>query len=125
LQGVERALAGILAALENDQAAREIVCIMMLRCEFVGEFAAVVGEINKSRQRFLDKLTLAYQRARRQGLLREGFSARQLALDTMTFFTGLIYRRLMEEEGAGPAARAIKAHVALRRIVRPARPARP
>jgi TetR/AcrR family acrAB operon transcriptional repressor len=115
LLAVERALAGIMQALENDRAAREIVSIMMLRCEFVGEFATVVSEINKSRQRFLGKVTLAYQRAKRQGLLREGFTPQQLALDTMTFFTGLIYRRLMEDEGAAKAARAIKSHIALRR----------
>ncbi len=114
LCGVERALTGIMQALENDRAAMEIFTIITLRCEFVGEFSAVVIEINKSRQKFLGKLISAYQRAKHKGLLREGLTPQQLAIDTMTFFSGLVYRRLMEEAGSN-AVKAIKSHIALRR----------
>ena len=109
----------IFKALDRDAGAREVFQIMQLRCEYVGEFASLVTEFEKSQNQLIAKLALAYRRARTMGLLRPGLQPAALALDSVLFLSGLIRRRLSSAaEGGDPKAvsRAIRAHVGLRRV---------
>ena len=96
----------------------EVFRIASLRCEYVGEFAPVLEEFRKYHTKRLGKLTIAYQRAMEKGLLRQGLEPKAMALDTMSFFEGVL-RRYSLESGNGLISRnlrrMIRDHIALRR----------
>ena len=118
LVGIEQAMTEIFKALDHDDAAREVFQIIQLRCEYVGEFAAVVTEFEKSQNTLVAKLSVAYRRAGAKGLLRPGLKPVPLALDSVMFLSGLIRRRLSSEAkrlGRREVLRAIRTHLDLRR----------
>ena len=118
LDGIEQALYRMLCGLRSDKVAWEVFRIASLRCEYVGEFAPVLEEFRKYHAKRLDKLTIAYQRAKEKGLLRQGLEPRAMALDTMSFFEGML-RRFSLESGNGLISRNLRSmirdHIALRR----------
>ena len=118
LDGIERALLQMVADLKADEVASAVFRIASLRCEYVDELAPILDEFRKSHASRLDKMALAYRRARDKGTLREGLEPRAMALDTMSFFEGLL-RRLALEVDAGLITKnvraMIRAHIALRR----------
>lgn len=118
LDGIEAALNEFLTILETDELAREVFRIISLRCEYVGDFACVLADTNASHAGFIDKLTIAYQRAADKGQLRAGLLPVDAARDTATFVSGLCQRWLAECQ-PGPLAQnaraMIRCHMALRR----------
>ena len=118
LEGVEKALQEFFHALENCQEVRQLFEIMVSRCEYVGEFAAVQAELNKPALEFLDQVEVAYRRARERGTLRLGLEPHMVALDTWAFAGGLFHQLLAachDEEWRQRVPELITAHVALRR----------
>jgi TetR/AcrR family acrAB operon transcriptional repressor len=118
LEGVRAALLRIFTALESDANAREIFEIMNSRCEYVAEFAPVLGRIHASCDDFGTKLEHVYRRAGERGLLRPGLDPALLAHDSVAFLTGTVDRWLA---GPDPAIvtdhlrKLVAHHVALRR----------
>ncbi len=118
LISIELALVEIFNALAHDDAAREVFQIIQLRCEYVGEFAVVITEFEKSQNALVAKLARAYRRAEAKGKLRPGLKPSSLALDSVMFLSGLVRRWLSSEAigmGKQDVLRAIRAHLDLRR----------
>lgn len=118
LDGIEHALRQMIDNLKSDKVAGEVFRIASLRCEYVDELAPILDEFKKSHARRLAKLTTAYRRARDKGTLREGLEPRAMALDTMSFYEGML-RRFALEAGSGLITRNLRKmihdHIALRR----------
>jgi TetR/AcrR family acrAB operon transcriptional repressor len=118
LDGIELALKQMMASIRKDNVAAEVYRIAALRCEYVDELAPILEEFKKSHSLRIDKMTLAYRRAAAKGTLRNGLDPRAMALDTMSFFEGLL-RRVALEAGKGIITSninsMIRAHIALRR----------
>jgi TetR/AcrR family acrAB operon transcriptional repressor len=118
LAGIEHALYRMVSDLKSDKVAWEVFRITSLRCEYVGELAPVLEEFRKYHVKRLSKLTTAYRRAKEKGMLRGGLEPRAMALDTMSFFEGVL-RRFVLEEGSGLITRNLRKmiadHIALRR----------
>jgi TetR/AcrR family acrAB operon transcriptional repressor len=118
LDGIERALIEFFDTLEERPEVRQIFEIMAARCEYVDEFATVQAEVNKPGLDFLDKVEVAYRRARERGTLRPGLEPRTVALDTWAFACGLFHHLLAgcpDEAWRRRVPDMIAAHVALRR----------
>ena len=108
----------MIADLKTDKVVSEVFRIASLRCEYVDELVPILEEFQKSHERRLDKLTRAYRSARGKGTLRAGLDPAAMALDTMSFYEGVL-RRIAVEAGSGAVTRKaramIRAHIALRR----------
>lgn len=94
LDAIEAALLKILDLVQGDEALRITLEIMLLRCEYVDDFAPVLEILVGSHELLLKKLEGAYRRAARRGFMRKGFKADVLALETLVFISGLIQRWL-------------------------------
>ena len=118
LDRIERALLQMIADLKADKVADEVFRIASMRCEYVDELKPILEEFQKSHERRLNKFTLAYRRAKEIGTLRGGLDPRAMALDTLSFYEGVL-RRIAVEAGSGAITRnvrsMIRAHIALRR----------
>lgn len=118
LDGIEHALYKMVSDLKSDKVVLEVFRIASLRCEYVGELAPILDEFKKYHTQRIAKMVAAYQRAKEKGTLREGLEPRAMALDTMSFFEGVL-RRFVIESGSGMITRNLKKmiadHVALRR----------
>ncbi len=118
LGAVRDSILEILHGLEADERVREAFGILSLKCEYVGEFAEVLGRILQSADAWTDKLALSYIHAQRLGLLRTGLDPRLLAVESRSFIFGLVRLWLMDVGGTTvrPQARAmIDTHVEMRR----------
>lgn len=118
LDAIELSMLRFFETLSTNAEIREIYEIMLLRCEYVDEFEQVRIEINKPCMGFLDKLRAAYQRARALGTLRAGLSVDALALDSVSFTSGVFHNWLSSQPGDELRERVpemIRAHMALRR----------
>ena len=118
LESIERALQEFFRTLQACPEVRQIFEIMASRCEYVDEFATVQAEVNKPGLDFLDKVEVAYRRARERGVLRPGLEPRTVALDTWAFAGGLFHHLLAgcpDEAWRRRVPDMIAAHVALRR----------
>jgi TetR/AcrR family transcriptional regulator, acrAB operon repressor len=118
LEGIRAALLRIFTVLEGDPDAREIFQIMNFCCEYVAEFAPVLGRLHASCDDLGTKLEQVYRRAAERGLLRPGLDPSLVARDSVAFVIGTIDRWLAEPGPAvvGEDLRALVAqHVALRR----------
>jgi len=118
LDAVEQSMLAFFRVLEESEELRQTFEIMSLRCEYVDEFSTVLHEVNGPCLEFLGKLEIAYARARDKGTLREGLSPEALALDTISFTTGVFHNWLSSQPGerlrtAVPSM--IRTHIALRR----------
>lgn len=118
LASIENTLLDILRAVEEDEATRQAFDIMILKCEYVSEFAEVLAQIMKPGNDFTRKLEGAYREAQTKELLRKGLDPSLLALDTYAFITGLLRLWFSDVEGDEVRTKArtlIKGHVASRR----------
>lgn len=118
LDAVEQSMLAFFRVLEESEELRQIFEIMSLRCEYVDEFAPVLHEVNGSCLEFLGKLEIAYARAREKGTLREGMSPEALALDTISFTSGVFNNWLSSQPGdrlRTEVPAMIRTHIALRR----------
>jgi TetR/AcrR family transcriptional regulator, acrAB operon repressor len=114
---IENFLCGTIQVLTDSIETREIYEIMMIKCEYVDEFAAVLQQILLNCSGIVQKLQLVYERAKAQGQLHLSQDAAQLAMDTHLFFIGLLHMWVKDTDGNRFRYRAIeliKAHMKLR-----------
>lgn len=124
LDAVEASLIEFFSVLRDCPELRQVFEIMVLRCEYVGEFAQVRVEANKPGLEFLEKINNVYAKAADRGTLRAGLDPETVALDTWAFVNGLLHVILgcqdFEMEFEGRVTAMISAHMALRRKIQPA-----
>jgi TetR/AcrR family acrAB operon transcriptional repressor len=116
---IERCLLTNIDLLESDPATRETFEVMITKCEYVGEFGAVLRcAIDRSKAAARNSLVAAYQRAHDCGAMRPSLDPVAMANDTYAFRLGLIKQWI----GCGAdngfraiAQQMIHAHIALRR----------
>ncbi len=118
LDAIEAFLLEFFTLLETSPLLRRTFEIMLLRCEYVDEFAPVLVEVNKPFLGFLAKLRSAYATAAEKEFMRPGLEPEAMAYDTLSFTTGLFNNWLAgvagdELRGRTPAM--IRSHLALRR----------
>lgn len=103
----------------NDSAeTRQIYEIMMIKCEYVDEFAAVLQQILSNCSGIAGKLQSVYERAKLQGQLHSSHDPAQLTMDTHLFFIGLLHMWVKDTEGnqfRHQAIELVKTHMRLRR----------
>lgn len=115
---IENFLCGTIQVLTDSRETREIYEIMMIKCEYVDEFAVVLQQILSNCSGIVDKLRQVYECAKAQEQLHFSQDPDQLAMDTHLFFIGLLHMWVKDTYGNQFRSRAfdlIKAHLALRR----------
>lgn len=118
LDAIEASLKEFFRVLDDCPVVREVFEIMISRCEYVDEFAAVQEEAGRPAYEFLEKMERFYRKAADKGALREGLDPMATARDTWAFTSGLLHLMLGCQKGSGldkqiPAM--ISTHMALRR----------
>ncbi len=117
LRGVQASMSEVLRLLKEDMVARTTFEIVVLKCEYVDEFASLDIRVNKTGCAFVQKMIGAYSDAKKRGLLREGIDPAQCALDSYIFIKGIIQLWLSDTDGSlirGKAQSLIDAHIAMR-----------
>lgn len=118
LDAIEASLKEFFRVLEDCPVVREVFEIMILRCEYVDEFASVQEEIGRPAQEFLRKIESVYQRAADKGMLRQGLDPLDMAQDTWAFTSGILHLILGCQINRGldqQVPQMISTHMALRR----------
>ena len=118
LECIENFLCGTIHVLNDNTEIRQIYEIMMIKCEYVNEFALVLQQIPAKLFAIAEKLRLVYERAKVQDQLHMSHQPAQLAIDTHLFFIGLLHMWVKDTDGNQFRSRAIelvKAHMKLRR----------
>ena len=97
---------------------RQIYEIIMIKCEYVDEFATVLQQTLNNCSSITEKIQASYERAQAQGILITALQPRDLALDTHLFFSGLLHMWVKDSDGTRfrfQASELIKMHIQLRR----------
>ncbi|OIR04522.1 HTH-type transcriptional regulator TtgR [mine drainage metagenome] len=118
LSQIEHSLCVTIHELNENIEMRQTYEIMMIKCEYVDEFATVLQQILNNCSNITEKIQLAYEHAQSQGLLAGSHSPRALAMDTHLFFSGLLHMWVKDFDGSRfrfQATDLIKAHINLRR----------
>jgi TetR/AcrR family acrAB operon transcriptional repressor len=118
LARIEDFLCTTIKMLDDSVETRQIYEIMMIKCEYVEEFATVLQQILLSCSGIAEKLQLVYERAKVQGQLHATHDPVQLTMDTHLFFIGLLHMWVKDIEGTYFRHRAIdliKTHMRLHR----------
>lgn len=120
LDAIEAALKELFRVLDESPIMRQVLEIMVLRCEYVDEFARVREEADRPGLEFLAKVEKAYQRAAAQGVLSSSLclAPADLARDTWAFATGILHVMLagdFERKLQVSVERMIANHMSLRR----------
>lgn len=118
LDAIEKALREIFGVLKEYPSVRQMFEIMVLRCEYVDEFADVQAEANRPTEDFLEKVEKVYRKAAAEGVLRPGLDPSALARDTFAFTKGLLNLVLggkFSKKRENEITEMISAHMALRR----------
>ena len=117
LLGIEASMLEVLRLLKEDDIARTTFEIVVLKCEYVDEFASLESSVIKTGCAFIEKATRAYTEAQKKGLVRGDIDPAQFALESYTFMKGLIQLWLSDVDATlirGKAQSLIKAHIAMR-----------
>ena len=118
LTQIENSLCDTIKELNENTQMQQTYEIMMIKCEYVDEFATVLQQILNNCSNITEKIQLAYERAKVQNLLAGSHSPRALALDTHLFFSGLLHMWVKDFDGSKfrfQATELIKSHINLRR----------
>ena len=118
LTQIEKSLCDTIHGLNKNIEMHQTYEIMMMKCEYVDEFATVLQQILDNCANISDKFELAYVRANAQKILAGTHSPRALALDTHLFFSGLLHMWVKDSDGSRfrfQAIELIKSHINLRR----------
>ena len=118
LDAIENSLIEFFDIVQHNVAVRQTFEIMSLRCEYVDEFAPVLLEVNRTCQDHLARFKLLYIAAAEKGTLAPGLDPESMAIDTITFTTGLFHNWLSaspEDVARTRVRELIRAHIALRR----------
>ena len=115
LQRLQSGLINALHRLESDADARATFEVMLWKCEYVGEFAAVRNDMMRGGQEFLTEVTALYTEAQKNKIVRPDLVPEIAALETFFFFTGLL-KIWLTTHHSSPIHRhttaAIEAHIA-------------
>ena len=118
LTRIENFLRGTIQVLEESTETRQTYEIMMIKCEYVDDFAPVLQQILTNCSGITEKIRLVYERAKAQGQLSGSLEPAQLAMDTHLFFGGLLHMWVKDIDGTQfrhQATELIKSHMRLRR----------
>ncbi|MES2012296.1 MAG: TetR family transcriptional regulator [Pseudomonadota bacterium] len=118
LSQIEHSLCETIRELSENIEMRQTYEIIMIKCEYVDEFATVLQQILSNCSNITEKIQLAYEHAQSQGLLAGSHSPRALAMDTHLFFSGLLHMWVKDFDGSRfrfQATELIKSHINLRR----------
>ena len=118
LTQIENSLCDTVHQLNDNIEMRQIYEIMMIKCEYVGDFASVLQQILNNCSSITEKIQLAYDRAKSQAILAGSHTPHALALDTHLFFSGLLHMWVKDTDGSKfrfQATELIKSHINLRR----------
>ena len=118
LTQIENSLCETINDLNENIEMRQVYEIMMIKCEYVEEFATVLQQILNNCSSITEKIQIAYERAQAQQLIAGTHSPRALAMDTHLFFSGLLHMWVKDFDGSRfrfQAINLIKAHIDLRR----------
>ena len=118
LTQIEKSLCDTLHELNNNLQMRQIYEIIMIKCEYVDEFATVLQQTLNNCSSITEKIQASYERAQTQGILNTALQPRDLALDTHLFFSGLLHMWVKDSDGTRfrfQASELIKMHIQLRR----------
>lgn len=118
LDQIETSMCSTIHDLNENMEMREIYEIMMIKCEYVDEFALVLHQIMNNCSSLVEKIEGAYERAQSLNLLATTLTPRELALDTHLFFGGLLHMWVKDSDGSKfryQALDLIKSHIKLRR----------
>ncbi len=118
LDQIEASLMNTINDLSSNLEMRETYEIIMIKCEYVDEFATVLHQMLHNCSCIVEKLEAAYERAKAQKLLGTALSPKALALDTHLFFGGLLHMWIKDADGSRfrhQALDLIKSHMNLRR----------
>lgn len=117
LRNIQESMNEIVRLLQEDDIARTTFEIIILKCEYVDEFASLDNRVLKTGCNFMQILSRAYQNAQAKELLRPGLDPALCALDSYTFMKGLIHLWLSDIEGniiRDKTAVLISSHVSTR-----------
>jgi len=120
LTQIENSLCDTINELNENIEMRQTYEIMMIKCEYVDEFATVLQQILGNCSNITEKIQHAYERAKSQNLLTGTHTPRALALDTHLFFSGLLHIWVKDADGSRfrfQATELIKSHINLRRKI--------
>jgi TetR/AcrR family transcriptional regulator, acrAB operon repressor len=115
---IENFLCGTIQSLVDSIETRQVYEILMIKCEYVDEFATVLQQILCNCSGIEEKLRLIYERAEAQEQLHPLRNPAQLAMDTHLFFMGLLHMWVKDTDGnqfRHQAIELVKAHMNLRR----------
>lgn len=118
LDQIEASMCSTIQELNDNIEMREIYEIMMIKCEYVDEFALVLHQILNNCSSLIQKIEATYERAQSLNLLASNLTPRALALDTHLFFGGLLHMWIKDADGSKfryQAIDLIKSHIKLRR----------
>ena len=119
LTQIENSLCETINQLNENTEMRQIYEIMMIKCEYVDEFATVLQQILSNCSNITEKIQLAYERAKEQNLLATTLTPNALAQDTHLFFSGLLHMWVKDADGSRfrhQAKQLIQSHMNLRRL---------
>jgi TetR/AcrR family acrAB operon transcriptional repressor len=115
---IENFLCGTIQSLVDSAETRQVYEILMIKCEYVDEFAVVLQQILCNCSDIEEKLRLIYERAEAQEQLHPLRDPAQLAMDTHLVFLGLLHMWVKDTDGnqfRHQAIELVKAHMSLRR----------
>lgn len=118
LDAIEASLNAFFKVLDDNPVVRQVLEIMISRCELVDEYAEVQAEIERPSDEFLEKVSKAYKKASDHGALRSDLEPSAIALDTWVFVKGLLHLQLanaFDKKLKKQISAMIATHVALRR----------
>lgn len=118
LTQIEKSLCDTINELNQNIRMRQTYEIMMIKCEYVDEFATVLEQIINNCSGITEKIQLAYERAKALNILTTNLTPQALALDTHLFFSGLLHMWVKDADGTRfrhQATDLIKSHISLRR----------
>lgn len=119
LNRIENFLCDTIQILTDSVETRQIYEIMMIKCEYVEEFATVLQQILSNCSGIEAKLRQVYETAEAQEQLHPSHHPSQLAMDTHLFFIGLLHMWVKDTGGnrfRHQAIDLVKAHMRLRRL---------
>lgn len=118
LDQIEASLCQTINELTNNVEMRETYEIIMIKCEYVNEFATVLHQIMNNCSSLVEKIETAYLRAQAKNILAGSLTPHALAMDTHLFFGGLLHMWVKDTDGTKfrfQAIDLIKSHMNLRR----------
>ena len=118
LVAIGDALRSVFDVLKQDARARQTLEILFLRCEYTDELSSALQIVFDSHHVLLEALERSYSRAAQAKRLRPGLDPQMLAMESLTFLTGLMERWIVDREGqiARSVPALIDCHVNLRRV---------